>query len=290
MFEQDRISRRGFFKVGAAGAAAAIVAARNPLALAADTATGDKKVSIQTGLQLYSVREDCGKDLPGTVAAVAKMGYKGVEFAGYYGRDSKTLRKLLDDNGLVCCGTHTGLPTLLGDQLPKTIEFAKTLGNKYLVVPGGIGGKTKQSWLDAAARFNEIAERLKPEGMLCGYHNHSHEFHKFSPDSPETPWDVFFSNTVPEVVMQLDIGNGMGGGCDPVATLKKFPGRARTIHVKGFGGIVGEDKAPWDEIFPLCETIGKTEWYIVEEDGSNKYPPLETAQRVMDNLKKMGKV
>ena len=87
--------------------------------------------------------------------------------------------------------------------------------------------------------------------------------------------------------MQLDIGNGMGGGCDPVATLKKFPGRARTVHVKGFQGIVGEDKAPWPEIFALCETTGKTDWYIVEED---KYPPLETVKRVMDNLKKMGKV
>jgi len=66
---------------------------------------------------------------------VAKMGYKAVEFAGYYNRDAKGLRKLLDDVGLKCCGTHIPLDTLLGDNLPNTIEFNHTLGNKFLIVP-----------------------------------------------------------------------------------------------------------------------------------------------------------
>jgi sugar phosphate isomerase/epimerase len=143
----------------------------------------------------------------------------------------------------------------------------------------------------AAKAFSEIAEKLKPEGMVTGYHNHSHEFKKFGPDDPETPWEAFFGAASPDVVMQLDVGNGMGGGCDPVATLKKFPGRALTVHVKGFRGIVGEeaDKAPWPDIFALCESTGKAEWYIVEEDGANKLSPLETVKRAMENLKKMGK-
>jgi len=278
------VSRRGFLAVGAAS----LAAGSRLLGAEAEAA---KKIPI--GLQLYSVRGDCAKDFPGTLAAVAKMGYKGVDFAGYYGWDKKPaeFRKLLDDNGLRCCGCHTGLGTLQGDNLKRTVELHKALGNKFLIVPGGIGGKTKESWLEAAKKFNEIAGALKADGMLCGYHNHAHEFHKFGPDDPETPWDVFFSNTAPEVVIQLDIGNGMGGGCDPVATLKKFPGRALTVHVKGFRGIVGSetDQAPWNEIFPLCETIGKTEWYIVEEDGAGKLPPLDTVKQVMENLKRMGK-
>ncbi len=69
------------------------------------------------------MRADCGKDLPGTLAKVAKMGYAAVEFAGYYGRSAKEMRKLLDDNGLLCCGTHTGFDTLLGDNLAETIEY-----------------------------------------------------------------------------------------------------------------------------------------------------------------------
>lgn len=83
-----------------------------------------KKIPI--GLQLYSIREDCAKDLPGTLAAVSKMGYDGVEFAGYHGRTAKELRKMLDDLGLKCCGTHIGLDTLLGDALKASAEFNLT--------------------------------------------------------------------------------------------------------------------------------------------------------------------
>jgi sugar phosphate isomerase/epimerase len=101
------------------------------------------------------------------------MGYVGVEFAGYYDRSADQLRKMLDDNGLVCCGTHTGLDTLLGDKLQPTIEFNKTLGNKYLVVPSLPEKYTasRQAWLDTAKVFNELAEKVKPHGMLVGYHN-----------------------------------------------------------------------------------------------------------------------
>jgi sugar phosphate isomerase/epimerase len=71
------------------------------------------------------VRDQCQKDLPGTVAAVAKIGYKGIEFAGYYGRSAKELRQLLDDNGLVAWGTHTPYESVLPNKLKGTIEFNK---------------------------------------------------------------------------------------------------------------------------------------------------------------------
>jgi len=164
------VSRRGLLAKGVAAAAV--------LASSANAATKDAKKKrqatkrdagkIPVGLQLYSVRADCGRDLPGTLEAVAKMGYEGVEFAGYYGRSAKDLRKLLDDNGLKCCGTHTQLDTLLGDNLAPTIEFNKTLGNKYLIAPG-LPGKYRESlaaWLETAKLFNELAEKVKPHGML----------------------------------------------------------------------------------------------------------------------------
>src|SRR4051794_6490538 len=90
---------------------------------------------IPIALQLYSVRDECAKDLPGVLKEVARMGYEGVEFAGYYGFDAPTLRKMLDDLGLKCAGTHIMLPTLQGDALAETIAFNKTLGNKFLIVP-----------------------------------------------------------------------------------------------------------------------------------------------------------
>ena len=41
---------------------------------------------IPIALQLYSIREDCARDLSYCLQAVAQMGYEGVEFAGYYDR------------------------------------------------------------------------------------------------------------------------------------------------------------------------------------------------------------
>jgi len=277
------LSRRGFLAAGTLGVAAAT--GLRAFAVEEEKPAAAKKIPV--GIQLYTVRNECAKDLPATLAAIAKIGYKGVDFAGYHGRTAQQLRRLLDDNGLVCCGTHTGMNTLLGDELAKTIEFNKTIGNKYLVVPGGIGGRTKRGWLDAAARFNDIAEKLKPEGMLCGYHNHAHEF---QPIEGETPWDIFYGAAKPEVIMQVDTGNCMGGGGDPVAILKKFPGRAITVHLKEFGAnVIGEGKVDWKSVFDLCETTGRTEWYIVEQDAPGE-APLDTAARCFENLKKMGKV
>jgi sugar phosphate isomerase/epimerase len=281
-----KLSKRDFLKLTAASAVVAGTGAlTNPL-----QAAGQKKIPI--GLQLYSVRNECEKDLPGTVAAVAKMGYRAVEFAGYYGRDAKTLRKLLDEHGLKCCGTHIGLETLLGDNLPKTIEFNQTLGNKFLIVPG-LGEKytkSRQAWQDTAALFNELADKVKPHGMRVGYHNHTIEFTELD---GELPWDTFFGKTKKEVVMQFDTGNAMQGGGDATVYLKRYPGRAATVHLKSFSkakpnALMGDDELPWPKIFELCETSGGTEWYIVEYE-SDAYPPLVSVQKTFEVLKKWGK-
>jgi sugar phosphate isomerase/epimerase len=277
------LSRRELLKLGA-GTGAVLATGLRPLAALA----AEKKIPL--GLQLYSVRQDAPKDLPGVLEAVAKMGYDGVEFAGYYGHSAEALKKLLDDNGLKCCGTHTGLNTLTGDQLKKTVEFHQKIGNKYLIVPG-MPGNMRDS-LDAikktAELFNGIAEKLKPEGMHTGYHAHGGDFRKIG---DETAWDLLFLNTSDDVVMQLDVGNCLGGGGDPYATLKRFPGRSKTVHLKEHGGPggapVGEGKVDWKQVFEICESVGGTEWYIVEQE---RYAttPLESVKACIENLRKMG--
>jgi sugar phosphate isomerase/epimerase len=284
------VLRRDVLKLTAAGAAtlAAGAGAGKVLAAATKTATGARKM-IPIGLQLYSVRAECGKDLAGTVAAVAKMGYKGVEFAGYHGKSAADLRKMLDDNGLVCCGTHTGLNTLTGANLAKTVEFNKTLGNKFLIVPS-MGAKTRQDWLDKARQFNEISDKVRPQGMWVGYHNHSAEFKELE---GEKPWDTLFGNTKKDVAMQFDTGNAKGGGGDAIEYLKKYPGRALTLHCKPWSksnpkAVIGEDELPWKEIFEVCETTGNTQWYIVEYEVGG-VPALEAVKNCLEGLKKMGK-
>ena len=256
---------------------------------------------IPIAVQLYSVREDAAADLPGVLNAVADMGYDGVEFAGYYGHSAEDIRKLLDDTGLEVAGTHVGLDTLLGDEFAKSVEFHQAIGNAYPVVPG-LGAQyteSRDAWRKTAGIFNEIADKLAAYDMQTGYHNHHTEF---TPLDGEEPWDTFFGNTHDSVIMQLDTGNAMHGGADPVPYLRRYPGRATTVHLKpyspslkteadphgGFRPCIGEDETPWEELLTLCETSGGTKWYIVEYE-SDKYPPMEAIDLCLQALRKMGR-
>ena len=228
---------------------------------------------IPFGLQLYSIRHTCaadaGRNFPAVAAELARMGYQGVEFAGYYGWSAADLRRILDDNSLACCGAHVGIETLLGDELEKAVEFHRALGNRFLIVPvlPAHYRDSIDAWKRTAGVINEIAERLGPHGMFTGYHNH---YVEFKPVDGEMPWEVFFSLTSDDVVMQVDVGNALEGGGDPFAMIERFPGRARTIHLKEFGGspdaVIGQGKVDWKKLLELAGRIGGTQWYIVEHE------------------------
>jgi sugar phosphate isomerase/epimerase len=277
------ISRRKFLGSAAVLAGGAFVVPALPAW--AEEAAGKK---IPIGLELYSVRAELPKDFTGVIEKIGKMGYKGVEFAGYYGWDKKPkeLRKLLDDNGLKCCGTHTGLNTLQGDALQRTIDLHKVLGNKFLICPG-LSAKDAAGWMNLAKEFNEISAKAGEQGMLVGYHSHAPDYKKYD---GKTAWEIFFDNTRPEVVHQLDVGNTLEGGGDPYAMLKKYPGRTKTTHIKEHGGAkdaaIGEGEIDWKKLLELYETVGGTEWYIVEYENAN---PMEKIKTCLDNLHKMGR-
>ncbi len=282
------LSRRGFL------ATAASVAALGALGSGCakeerKSVTTMVKGRIPVGVQVYSVRTVAEKDLAGTIAKIAKMGYDGVEFAGYYGHSAKDIRKMMDDNNIVCCGTHTQMDDLSDEKLAATIEFNKTLGNKYLIVPWlqPDEANPKEGWLKYAKRLNVLAEKVKRHGMMVGYHSHAHDF---APLDGTTPWDLLFSNTSKDVIMQIDTGNAMSGGGDPVACLKKYPGRAVTVHLKEYSAtnpnaMLGEGDVKWVEIFRLCRSIGGTKWYIIEEE-KDAYEPMVGIEISLKNFKK----
>jgi sugar phosphate isomerase/epimerase len=242
-------------------------------------------------VQLYAVRDACAEDLPGTLERIARMGYNGVEFAGYYGYTAQDLRKMLADNGLKVAGSHVAIEHLLEDEFEKTVEFHLALGNKYLIVPylGNYVKGTRESWLDAAHLVDAISQRLTPHGLRTGYHNHGIEFELID---GETPWDTFFGNTRPEVVMQIDVGNSLQmGGVDAVPYLERYPNRAATVHFKDYkpgnpNVIIGEGDVRWSEVFRLCEQ-SSTEWYIVEQEAES-IPSLDCADRSLKALRDMG--
>ncbi len=283
-------SRRDFLRAAAVGAGAGFVSWKGPAILqAAPRQAGGLRKRIPVGVQLYSVRQAASKDLPAVLEAIGKMGYKGVEFAGYYGWEDKPkeLRKLLDANGLKCCGTHTGLETVTGDRLKATAELHATLGNTFLIVPS-LQAQDAAAWLDLAKRFNEIAAKAKELGMRVGYHAHAGDFRKLG---DTTPWEIFFDNTAADVIMQNDTGNCLQGGGDPVAILKKYPGRSASVHLKEHGGpeaaVIGQGVVPWAQVFDVCETTAGTAWYVVEHEVGDD--PMGNIKGCLEGLREMGR-
>jgi sugar phosphate isomerase/epimerase len=284
MDQQNELTRRGLLRYGAGLVAAAGVA---PLVQTSTAAAAGKRIPI--GLQLYSVRGNCQQDFAGTVAKVAEMGYQGVEFAGYYNWSAEKLRKLLDDNGLKCCGTHTGLPTLLGDAFAETVEYNKTIGNKNLIVPGIPGNMrpdSKAAWVLFAKLMSELAEKAAEHGMRVGYHNHAHEFQ----GEDYIPWEVFASNSSENVVLQVDIGHVVRAGADPAKHMKRYPGRLVTVHIKEFSKtnrdpLVGEGDVDWPAMFRICEGAGGTQWYIIEDESRNS--PMTQVRKDLENLRRL---
>lgn len=283
------LSRRDLLK-WSAGAAAACAVGSYPASLFAAA-----KSKIPIGLQLYSVRKLCEKDLPAVLKAVADMGYQGVEFAGYYDRTADELKNMLDANGLKCCGTHlrTRINTLTDgkyDEFDKEVEFNQVLGNPYLIFPW-MPDEMRNS-VEACKKTGELldtlADRVKKVGAYVGYHAHGGDFAKIN---GTTQWDLLFENSSDRVVMQMDVGNCLGGGGDPYATLEKFPGRSLTIHLKEHGADnkapVGEGDVDWKRVFQLCETVGGVKWYIVEHESGDD--PLASVDACLKNLRKMGK-
>ncbi len=251
-----------------------------------------KKIPI--GLQLYAVRGSFQKDVEGTLKKTAALGYKGVEFWGYgggpvvyKGRTAPQFRRLLDSLKLKCCGMHVQLKAIQGDLFNQTVKVNKTLGNKFMIVAAAA---QQMKSVDSIKRYAEIlsdaAEKAKKMKMRVGYHCHPFDFKRFD---GRTGWDILFSNTSKDVVMQLDIGNCAGGGGDPLAILKKFPGRSKTVHIKEFKGLeLKKGNEKWEEILTVCEKQHKSEWYIVEV-GDQGGVGFVNAERCLKALHEMGR-
>ncbi len=283
----NRISRRDALRVAAVGA---VVAGLPRLSgFAAQAKTADPGIA----LQLYSVREDCGKDFDKALEEVAKMGFEAVEFAGYhkYDKDPKKLRKRLDDLGLKVAGTHRGTGTLVGDALKDTIEFHQTIGCKYVIVPGDERFNKPDGNKELAEIFNKAAEELKKYDMYTGYHNHTHEFEK---DGETTYWELFAQRTSQDVVLQQDVGWTTAARQDPVALIRKYPGRHKIVHCKptvvdGQGkAYIGEDSVKWEPIIAACKEVGGTEWFTIEQES---YPdgksPMECTKISLAGFRKI---
>ena len=244
---------------------------------------------IPIGLQLWSVKDACKEDLAGTLKAVAEMGYDGVESGAFIPAEAAEMKAILDDLGLKMCGTHAPMDSLRGDELAKTIEFYQMCECPYLIVPY-MKHETREDCEQFAQDLSAVAEKLSPLGMSAGYHLH---YHDLAPRDGEWPWETIFRAGSKDLIAQMDAGNCLGSGVDPIALVRSYPGQAVSVHLKDWSGprsepLVGEGNVQWPEFFEACETVGGVKWYVVEQE---KYPvpPLESVAKCLENLRGMGK-
>lgn len=252
--------------------------------------------SFPIGLELYSVRNELMKDLPGTVTAVAKMGYQVVEFYSPYFEwttgAAKDVRKLLDDLGIKCLSTHNGGASLTADGLPKAIELNQIIGSKYIILasPGKVTGI--DGWKGLADRLTAAADKLRPLGMATGFHNHQLEWR---PVDGQRPMDILAKFTPKDVALQLDCGTCVEAGADPVAWINANPGRIKSTHLKdwgkgegrGYAVAFGEGDVPWKPLIDAAERVGGLEYHLIEQEVSEPGGALAMAQRCLENYKKL---
>ena len=233
------------------------------------------------GLQLYSVRDVTESDLEGTLKKVAEIGYRYVEFAGFFGHSAEEVKAMLDRYGLIVSGTHSGLGDLDAD-FEGTVKYHKTIGNTNYIIPGA-DLSTLDKIIDFCAVMNKAQLRLAEEGISLGYHNHSHEF-------VVMPWGSTIHSELEKrgtFDFEIDTFWVFNAGIDPVETLKRLSGRVKVIHLKdgfkgGKGKSLGQGEAP---VLKVREYAVKNNIRMVVESEGLDPTGLEEVKRCIDFLK-----
>ena len=249
-------------------------------------------MALPIGLQLWSLRDACSEDFFGTIRRVAELGFAGVEFAGFYGHRASEVKRVLDGCGLRCAGSHLPIEDLSDENVRATLEFHKELACPYVIVPSlpSEMRDTAAALDETCAAFRDIVERVAEEGLHAGFHNH--ECDMAPVEGGKSAWDRIAEQTPDGFVLQYDTGNGKMGGFDEADPIAGYPGRAKTVHLKGYppGTPVGEGPTDWPKVFAACEGPGGTEWLIVEHEQYDTGPPFECVQKCVFNLRHLGKM
>lgn len=197
----------------------------------ANEPAADGKQNIDVGVQLYSLRAQMEKDLPGTLALVQKMKLTDVEVASFYNHSAESFKALLDKNGLKASGVHFQWDRFTRD-IDGIIKDAKALGCEYVTLPWipHNGDFTVANGRDAAEKFNEWGRKLAEAGLKFTYHPHGYEFSRFDKG---TVFDEMVRLTKPKYVnFEIDIFWAFDGGADPVQLMRKYPSRFLLMHLK----------------------------------------------------------
>jgi sugar phosphate isomerase/epimerase len=261
-------------------------------------------------MQLYTVRGMMGTDVPGTIAKVAKIGYKEVEFAGYpYLYSPKDLRAILDANGLSSPSVHVSYD-VVQHRMPQAIEAAHVIGHRYIICPW-IDDSQRASadgYKRAAELFNKAGEASHKAGVQFGYHNH---FWEFLPDKnlgDKLPYDFLLESCDPSnLTMELDLCWITVAKKDPVAYFKKYPGRFSEVHVKDLNKIpaiipgknsdemiddvaasftpIGGGVIDWKTLLPAAQGAGVKHFFVENDKPKDAIENLTESYAYLSKLR-----
>lgn len=277
-------TRRDVLRTGAVGLAAVAV----PTGVVAATLAP----AWPLGVQLWSVKAEMERDLPGTLRRLARLGYRRVESAGLHGRGPGAFRRAVDAAGLRCDSAHVSMADLHADPA-RRIGEVRDAGADWLVcssplparpLAAGMGwmramgeAMTADAWTRNAALLNEIAARAAKAGLKLGYHNHAFEFGRYG---DRRGFDMLLADTDAALVkFELDVAWAAAGGVDPAALLRAHPGRFAFLHLKDLGrrppvGRVADDFTTtevgrgvldWPGVFAAARAAGVGGAYVEQE-------------------------
>lgn len=216
---------------------------------------------MKFAVQLYSLRDliHNGDDFLKILEEVKKLGFEGVEFAGYFGLSAETIRAKLDELGLVAVGTHIGLDDYLPENIEKTTAFHKTLGCLAI----GVGGAAHDT-VEACEHTGDVLKKgAELSGFATYYHNHTEEFTPLA--NGKTAMEIISARTK----LEIDTYWSFYAGVDNYRFITEHKDDILFIHIKD--GLAGKPKALTEgdnDLDAVIRAVKETgiEWVILEND------------------------
>ena len=242
------------------------------------------------GVQLYTVRESMRRDVEGTLARVRNIGYREVEFAGYFDRTPRQLTAALGNNGLAAPAAHVPIEALTA-QLDDTIGVAAEVGHRWLVLPWiDQQDRTPEGYDRIADVLNAAGERAARSGVRVAYHNHDFDLHPWA--GGIIPLERLIGRLDRRFAdVELDLYWVTKGGADPKWWLDRFPGRFPMVHVKDAGPApafhmedVGAGVMDWRGIFALRERAGMKHYFIEHDEPVEPWASITASYRYLSRL------
>lgn len=262
----------------------------------------------RVGVQLYTVRTDLEKDFDGTLAKVAAIGYKEIEFAGYFGHTPQQVKQALTSHGLVSPSAHLDYATVSSpDKWKQALEEAATIGQTFLVNPWIDESMRNEPgvWKRIADTYNTAGAAAKKHGIQFCYHNHNFEFYPSAGADGKLPVDVLLDSCDPALVkFELDLCWISAAGKDPLDYFRRYPGRFPLVHVKGLRKVPAASAAPvpidtilpdvtdvghddvidWKRIFAKSKEAGITHYFVEHDVPKDPFASLKASYDYVSKL------